>query len=193
MGKLLRVRAANQEHARDRMARCLLYGMMTMTATALFKNLILQKTVEIRRTVVLAISPDVEDHKVVRQILDGSEWQTLACKTCGQARQLLRQASVVLCEQKLADGDWKQVLKEIQNMSDPPLLIVTSRLADSGLWAEVLNLGGYDVLAKPLRAEEVLWTIATAHPRPGAPALQADSKREEWDPLCDKRGQGCSH
>ena len=87
-----------------------------MTATALFKNSILQKTVEIRRTVVLAISPDVEDHKVVRHILDGSEWQTLACETCGQARHLLRQASVVLCEQKLPDGDWKRVLKEIPEL-----------------------------------------------------------------------------
>jgi DNA-binding response OmpR family regulator len=142
-----------------------------MTATALSTNLVLRKTVEIRTTVVLAISPDVEDHKAVRHILDGSEWQTLACETCGQARRLLRQASVVLCEQKLPDGDWKQVLKEIQNMLDPPLLIVTSRLADSGLWAEVLNSGGHDVLAKPLRAEELLWTIATAHRGPGAPSL----------------------
>src|SRR5438552_14250965 len=34
---------------------------------------------------------------------------------------------------------------------DPhPFLIVTSRVADHSLWAEVLNLGGYDVLAHRL-------------------------------------------
>jgi DNA-binding response OmpR family regulator len=142
-----------------------------MTATAFSSNSVLQKTKELRRAVVLAISPDVEDHKAVRNILNGSDFRTLACRTCGQARRLLRQASVVLCDRALPDGDWKQVLKETQNMSDPPHLIVTSRLADSSLWAEVLNLGGYDVLAKPLRAEELLWTIATAHRRPGAPSL----------------------
>jgi CheY-like chemotaxis protein len=38
---------------------------------------------------------------------------------------------------------------------DPPMLIVTSRLADDYLWAEALNLGAYDVLAKPFDASEV--------------------------------------
>jgi DNA-binding NtrC family response regulator len=37
----------------------------------------------------------------------------------------------------------------------PPNLIVTSRLADDELWAEVLNLGGYDVLAQPFDPQEV--------------------------------------
>ena len=161
-----------------------------MTGAALSKNSILQKMFETRKTVMLAISPDVEDHKTLRRILDGSGWQTLACKTYGQALQLLRQASVVLCEQKLPDGDWKQVQKEIQTMFDPPLLIVMSRLADSGLWAEVLNLGGYDVLAKPLSAEEVLWTIATAQRCLDAPGLP---KKEGNYLPGDKGGQGCSH
>jgi DNA-binding response OmpR family regulator len=150
-----------------------------MTATAPFKNTILQKTVESRKTVILAISPDVEDHEIVRQILEGSGWRTLACKTRGQARRLWRQASVVLCEQKLPDGDWKEVLTELQSVLDPPLLIVMSRLADSGLWAEVLNLGGYDVLAKPLKAEEVLWTVATAHR-----CFQSPSIHKERETIC---------
>lgn len=140
-----------------------------MTATALSTNLIFQTAVETRKTVILAISPAVEEQKVLDRILGGSEWQTLVCGTCEQARQLLRYSSVVLCEQKLPDGDWKQVLKEIQNMLDPPMLVVTSRLADERLWAEVLNLGGYDVLAKPFKAEEVLWTVAAAHRCPRDP------------------------
>lgn len=134
-----------------------------MTATALATNPIQQKMVETPKALILAISPVVEEQKALHRFLGGSEWQTLVCGTCEQARQLLRYSSVVLCEQKLPDGDWKQVLKEIQDMLDPPMLIVTSRLADDRLWAEVLNLGGYDVLAKPFKAEEVLWTVAAAH------------------------------
>jgi len=42
------------------------------------------------------------------------------------------------------------------HVTRPPLLIVTSRLADERLWAEVLNLGAHDVLAKPFNAEEVV-------------------------------------
>jgi DNA-binding response OmpR family regulator len=39
---------------------------------------------------------------------------------------------------------------------------VTSRLADDRLWAEVLNIGGYDVLAKPFVPAEVFRTISLA-------------------------------
>lgn len=134
-----------------------------MTTTVLSACPIPQKTVEARKTVILAVSPAGEEQRALDLILEGSEWQTLKCGTCAQARRLLRYASVVLCERELPDGDWKQVLKEIQNMLDPPLLVVTSRLADERLWAEVLNLGGYDVLAKPFKAAEVLWTVAAAH------------------------------
>jgi DNA-binding response OmpR family regulator len=35
-------------------------------------------------------------------------------------------------------------------------------LADEYLWAEVLNLGGYDLLAKPFRDPEVKRVLAAA-------------------------------
>jgi DNA-binding response OmpR family regulator len=47
-------------------------------------------------------------------------------------------------------------------LPNPPLLIVTSRLADERLWAEALNLGAYDVLAKPFDKREVIRTVTAA-------------------------------
>ena len=44
----------------------------------------------------------------------------------------------------------------------PPKLIVTCRLADERLWAEVLNLGGFDVLAQPFYAREVVRSVNSA-------------------------------
>jgi hypothetical protein len=41
-------------------------------------------------------------------------------------------------------------------------VVVTSRLADDYLWSEVLNLGGWDVLAKPFREQEVLYVLDSA-------------------------------
>ena len=57
---------------------------------------------------------------------------------------------------------WKQALADLRRMTQPPQLIVTSRLADDSLWAEVLNVGGYDVLAEPFDANEVERVIASA-------------------------------
>jgi DNA-binding response OmpR family regulator len=69
----------------------------------------------------------------------------------------LRKAKVpvVVCESDLQPGTWKEVLEELRTLPDPPYLIVTSRVADERLWAEALNLGAYDVLAKPFDGMEV--------------------------------------
>ena len=69
----------------------------------------------------------------------------------------------MICEDPLPDGSWRDVLQAVQVLGTPPALIVTSRLADNRLWAEVLNLGGYDVLGQPLRAQEVMWAVQGAH------------------------------
>jgi DNA-binding response OmpR family regulator len=44
----------------------------------------------------------------------------------------------------------------------PTPLIVTSRLADEKLWAEALNLGAYDVLAKPFDLSELVRSVNLA-------------------------------
>ena len=46
--------------------------------------------------------------------------------------------------------NWKKVLSDLRRFAHPPQLIVTSRTADDYLWAEVLNIGGYDVLPQGL-------------------------------------------
>jgi hypothetical protein len=63
---------------------------------------------------------------------------------------------VVICERSLPDGDWKDLLGKT------PRLIVTSDAADEALWAEVLNLGGNDVLAQPFDEQEVRRVVAMA-------------------------------
>jgi DNA-binding response OmpR family regulator len=39
--------------------------------------------------------------------------------------------------------------------AQPPLMIVTSRLADEYLWSEALHHGAYDVLSKPFDPDEL--------------------------------------
>lgn len=73
--------------------------------------------------------------------------------------------SIVICDRDWVADDWKSLLDRFAGLSRPPLLIVTSRLADDRLWAEALNLGAYDVIAKPFDASEVVRIagLACAH------------------------------
>jgi DNA-binding response OmpR family regulator len=113
---------------------------------------------------VLAISPLEDDHRFLHSIFSHSKWQLRDALTWNDARQALQEepAPVVICESVLPDAHWTEVLAQLSALPGPPLLIVSSRMADDRLWAEVLNLGGYDVLAKPFEAAEVFRVISLA-------------------------------
>lgn len=114
--------------------------------------------------IVLAILPSAEDQASMKQILGHSKWSLHVVETLGHARPLIDElaAGVVISDHQLPDGGWQDVLLELQCRRVEPVLIVVSRLADDGLWAEVLNLGGYDVLAAPLQAQEAIRSVSAA-------------------------------
>ncbi len=114
---------------------------------------------------VLLIGPDDHQRAALRSILLDAGCRTFICARSCDANDLIKFASVVICEHSLPDGSWRDVLRAAQALEKTPAVIVTSRLAGGELWAEVINLGGYDVLAQPFRAEEIMWTVRSAHSR----------------------------
>ncbi len=113
---------------------------------------------------VLVVSPFEDDHLFLNYIFSHSNWRVHTARSHREAFEILRQAPipVVICESEVAQGTWKDLLAEFGHLAEPPLLIVTSRLADESLWAEVLSLGGYDVLMKPFDRTEVVRAISLA-------------------------------
>jgi DNA-binding response OmpR family regulator len=59
----------------------------------------------------------------------------------------------VISDSRLPDGRWQDVMCELRRRPVEPPLLVASRLANEGIWAEVLNQGGYEVLAIPFKPE----------------------------------------
>ena len=72
------------------------------------------------------------------------------------------QIRIAICERDLQPGTWKDLLEQTATMPHSPLVIVTCRLADERLWSEVLNEGGYDVLAKPFDRTEAIRVVEGA-------------------------------
>jgi DNA-binding response OmpR family regulator len=121
---------------------------------------------------VLSVSPVDEDHYALERIfydVAGSAtaerpWALSRTRTLASARTALWQGeyAVVMCERDLDPGSWQDLLESVQRLSNPPYLIVTSRHADDYLWAEALNLGAHDVLAKPFDTAEVIRVVNLA-------------------------------
>ena len=113
---------------------------------------------------VLSVSPQEDDHASLQRIVNHSNWTLFQANHLAAALKLLRQhdISVVLCEQDLNSATWLDLLDHLRELPNAPSLVVTSRSADERLWAEVLNLGAWDVLSKPFDRDEVLRSVGAA-------------------------------
>jgi DNA-binding NtrC family response regulator len=113
---------------------------------------------------VLVVYPSPMAPIALSEILEDATVTVLHSPDCQQAfaRLAASMVSVVICEMALPDGSWKDLLDYMWRANSPSALVVTSRFADEALWAEVLNLGGYDVLAQPFDREEVTRVVRSA-------------------------------
>ncbi len=64
-------------------------------------------------------------------------------------------ARVVICDDRLSDGHWRELWECVRERRDAPVFIVSASWNDARLWADVLSSGAYDVLVKPYQASEV--------------------------------------
>lgn len=72
--------------------------------------------------------------------------------------------SVVFTDVHLRDGSWKDVLSHTAEIVDAPRVVVIAPEVDPVLCGEVISLGAYDVLARPLREDEIRRVVALALP-----------------------------
>lgn len=121
----------------------------------------------------LAVGTPLADQAELDRIFDECGWSLNRARTRTEARAFMDATPVriVIAEKEFPEGGWLEMLEDLMQLPEPPLLVVTARLADESLWAEVLNRGGFDVLAQPLESEEVARVISAA-------ARHFDNKRQ---------------
>ena len=116
---------------------------------------------------VLSVSPLDADHLSLEAIIGHLPLMLFKARDVMSALALLQQhdIAVVVCERDLLPRTWTDLLEHIKALPNAPSLIVASRLADDSLWAEALNLGAWDVLAKPFDRSEVIRSVKSGWQR----------------------------
>lgn len=116
------------------------------------------------RLVFLIVGLEEEDRQTLTRAANRFGCDLIGAGTIRDAIRLVRDrvVRVIFCSCNLPDGDWRELLDLSAAWSSPPKVIVVSRLAGNRLWSEVLNLGGYDLLAAPLEEREVSYVLISA-------------------------------
>jgi DNA-binding response OmpR family regulator len=117
------------------------------------------------RVSVLTVLCDCREQSELDRLLSHSNWRIHSVSSFGRALAFLRASTVgvvVVQYQPSGDCSWRNLLEETRRMTPSPRLIVTDRLADEAMWAEVLNLGAHDLLVQPFVPREVFHVITCA-------------------------------
>jgi DNA-binding NtrC family response regulator len=115
------------------------------------------------RVTIVSLLED-QDRSLIAEVCYQNQWDVFFAKTCAEARQVSEQIKphVILLDRDLADGDWRNSLSACAASSAGACTMLISRVADDYLWNEVVCNGGYDVLPKPLREQDVLRAVKFA-------------------------------
>ncbi len=127
---------------------------------------------------VLFISPHRDDADALRRMLSPVPIALEHVTSVEAAHAQLRRNrfGAVLTEAHLPDGTWKDLLAITDALGISSSVIVTHLVADDRFWAEVLNLGCYDMLAQPFDGREVqrILTLACSQ-TPSQPAVRSEA------------------
>jgi DNA-binding NtrC family response regulator len=115
---------------------------------------------------VLLADHGLDNYSIIWRVCERNRWQFRQASDRQQALSLLATArcATLITGPRLPGGEpWQVLLEESANLPSPSVIIIAAHLADEALWAEVLNLGGYDVLAMPFDEDEVERVLSAAY------------------------------
>lgn len=114
--------------------------------------------------VLVAISePDVR--QALLSALAGSKWRLRIVAGPEEAANFLRTdiaAVVIVSYRSEGQQSWRSLIEQTRRLPAPPSIVVTDHAADEFMWAEVLNLGAYDLLPQPFVEREATYLLSAA-------------------------------
>jgi len=129
---------------------------------------------------VLILSGESDHWHKLSSIVSSRGWEPLRCETIYAAKYLVLrdQIEVIVSDDVLPDGDFRELIKELRRLACEPLVVVMSRwYGDWGDYLEAMIAGAYDYLAYPPYPGELEQAVAMAllesRARRKAPVLAA--------------------
>ena len=123
---------------------------------------ILRKRKVVKPTIVALLTEG--ERAVVLDISSRRDWDVHFATTFPDARALIDRvkAQIVFMDRDLAGPDWRETMSSFASSSRRTCIILISGVVDAYLWNEAVRYGGYEVLAKPLRGEDVSRAVRLA-------------------------------
>lgn len=106
---------------------------------------------------ILVLSRDPRNHELFRRTIRGRRLEIVTASTLAGSGDALRSGtiSLVLCDEKLQDGNYTDVLQQVRGFATHIPVVVFSRLADWDRYLKAMRAGAFDLILIPCRSGEI--------------------------------------
>jgi DNA-binding NtrC family response regulator len=117
---------------------------------------------------VLAVMDPIRSRALVRQIEEQGV-RVISVSGRDEAKRVLRSSPrvpIVLTDESLPDGDWRDVLQDVTASGVPAEVVVcTGREQSLSLCFDLLDRGAFGMMAEPFDRDQLTWLINAATSR----------------------------
>lgn len=114
---------------------------------------------------ILVASQRNEDHRRVRESLDKAGWLVVEARDWGAALRLTQCLvfPVIVCDRDFLEQDGQSAVRSLAGGWRTASVVLLTDRWDSDLWENLLQQGGFDVLARPLNKDDLLAVLDSAY------------------------------
>jgi DNA-binding NtrC family response regulator len=114
---------------------------------------------------VLIVTSRTEDVAELRSILEGTPWDLNDASHLEDPSAAIKGAAppILLFDRNTAGGTWQVTMKRFIKSRRGVCAVLLSNVGDQYLWDEVVQHGGFDLLTRPFKKEQVLSTLMFAY------------------------------
>jgi|ERR1035437_4519119 FixJ family two-component response regulator len=114
---------------------------------------------------LLIVTSHTEDVEELKSILRETPWELTDASHLEDPSAALKGAAVpiLLFDRDSAGACWQVTMRRLIKTRRGVCVVLLSSVADQYLWDEVVQHGGFDLLTRPFRKEQVLSTLMFAY------------------------------
>lgn len=122
-----------------------------------------ERRIEPRISIVALVVSD-HDREVLARISTHEQVDIHFAESHADAWEAMNQlnAPVILYDRDWPNAEWRTTVQTLASSPRRCCVILASRVTDDYLWQELIRCGGYDLLAKPFRADDVARALKLA-------------------------------
>ncbi|HYH55082.1 MAG TPA: sigma-54 dependent transcriptional regulator, partial [Anseongella sp.] len=113
---------------------------------------------------VLVIDDEVNIGLLLTRFLSKHNFDVSTAVSGAKAQEMLKEQffDLILCDFRLEDTDGKEMLARIKELHPSTIVIIITGYSDIKIAVEMIKMGAYDYISKPLYPDEILETVHKA-------------------------------